>query len=273
MLDAARRCRGPAIHGLSLSLAALLTVWTPGTALADARAMADAKGTIDARGGVNAGAMPVPYGLIESSIRSSPMRSTTTRFGAGRSVPAPRPRAARGERAAARLGGGAATLAPFGHVKFCLTSPDQCRATTGTGLASEGVLRTVNDWVNAAMRARPDRGDTWSMGDRLGDCEDFALTKRARLIEAGVPAGALRLAVARLRSGEHHVVLVARTARGDRVLDNLTSEMRDWSDAPYRWLKITSSADPRSWREARRVVTSTGMASIEPTERAMAERS
>ncbi len=60
------------------------------------------------------------------------------------------------------------------------------------------VNRAVNTGVpNISDRRRYGRGDLWTLpGPRGGDREDFAPAKNRRLIEAGVPAGALLIATA-----------------------------------------------------------------------------
>lgn len=83
---------------------------------------------------------------------------------------------------------------------------------------------------------------------KAGDCEDFALAYRARLVEAhGWPAGALRLALCETETGERHVVLTCETTGGTWILDNRLAAPVLWTrllppgfggQAPpaYRWL-------------------------------------
>ena len=70
-----------------------------------------------------------------------------------------------------------------------------------------------------------------------GDCEDYALEKRRRLIEAGVSAEALSMAVVVTRRGERHAVLVVAFESGDVVLDNLTPWPTPWADLGYTWIE------------------------------------
>lgn len=82
----------------------------------------------------------------------------------------------------------------------------------------------------------------WSLprviaGKMYGDCEDYALEKRRRLIAAGVPAEALSMAVAVTARGESHAVLVVSFESGDWVLDNLTPWATPWEDLNYRWVQ------------------------------------
>jgi predicted transglutaminase-like cysteine proteinase len=75
------------------------------------------------------------------------------------------------------------------------------------------------------------------------------VSKRHALVAAGIPAGALRLAVVRTRGDEGHLVLVVSTSRGDLVLDNLTTAVTSWDTTRYRWLKIQSAVDPKLWAD------------------------
>jgi predicted transglutaminase-like cysteine proteinase len=113
-------------------------------------------------------------------------------------------------------------------------------------------LKNVNSTVNRTMIGRNDssselNGDVWKVNVRSGDCEDFALTKRSRLIAMGWSSRALRIATAYTPSGEGHAVLVVRTDRGDLVLDNRKSSIKNWRDTDLRWDKIQSGTDPYVW--------------------------
>ena len=114
-------------------------------------------------------------------------------------------------------------------------------------------LKAVNALINRQIRSVSDRRlhgrlDVWSIGTRAGDCEDYALTKRRALMEKGWPSHALLITTARDGADRPHAVLVARTDRGDFVLDNLTPSVSAWTSLPYRWIKQQSAADPRKWQ-------------------------
>jgi len=142
--------------------------------------------------------------------------------------------------------------APLGYQLFCLTNPRHCRG----GGASEvrytdqlgTLLNTVNARVNRVIRPRAERKDVWSVGVSQGDCEEYALAKRLELIRGGVPASAVRIAMAKTGSGEGHAVAVVRTNAGDLVLDNLTSRIKNWDETGLRWVAI-ASANARSWQQ------------------------
>src|SRR5689334_4590163 len=116
--------------------------------------------------------------------------------------------------------------APLGYQLMCLKNPGECSGGGPARVSADGQimakLRRVNNTVNATMRPVHDGAvDVWTANAGQGDCEEFALAKRERLIREGVPASSLRLAYVKTRSGEGHAVLVVMTSRGEFVLDVL----------------------------------------------------
>ena len=109
------------------------------------------------------------------------------------------------------------------------------------------LITNINRDVNRDVRKANDFDiygllEFWSLprvidGKMYGDCEDYALEKRRRLIEAGVPAEAMSMAVAITRRGERHAVLVVAFESGDMVLDNLTPWPTPWADLGYTWIQ------------------------------------
>lgn len=102
-------------------------------------------------------------------------------------------------------------------------------------------LEAVNGYVNARVRFVDDRiqfgvADRWmpaseTLARGRGDCEDFALAKRAMLRAAGVPDKDLYLVVLKdLTRRADHAVLVVRAAGRFLVLDNGTDRIVDSSD-------------------------------------------
>jgi predicted transglutaminase-like cysteine proteinase len=109
------------------------------------------------------------------------------------------------------------------------------------------LITAVNRNVNREVHKASDFDlyglqEFWSLprvvdGKMYGDCEDFALEKRRRLVEAGVPAEALSMAVVVTRKGERHAVLVVAFETGDMVLDNLTPWPTPWAELNYTWVQ------------------------------------
>ena len=141
--------------------------------------------------------------------------------------------------------------APLAFQLFCLKYRNECKTGKGRAQVSynarvHAILNSVNRSVNASIRPVSDRTDTWSLNPKSGDCEDFALTKRSRLIRAGLPASALRIAVVRTRSGEGHAVLLVKTSAGEFVLDNIRKTVMKRHAMPYRVVSISGS-NPLRW--------------------------
>lgn len=152
----------------------------------------------------------------------------------------------------ARLQEGLNTRAPFAFIRYCVASPEACRVGGSGNLEwtseMQALVARINTSVNRTIRPVNDRaGDVWQANVAAGDCEEFALTKRERLLKMGLPASALRMAVATTASGEGHAVLVVSTPSGDFVLDNRLDRILLWHQTDLTFLKIASSADPRLW--------------------------
>lgn len=122
-----------------------------------------------------------------------------------------------------------------------------------TGMA---LLKKVNSEVNRSVVQVYDsvsagRDEYWQRptrgGSLYGDCEDIAIEKRMRLVEAGYPADKMFFAVAYLPRYGLHVLLIARLADGDYVMDSLSPHILRWSDIRYNWLRLQSTDDPMKW--------------------------
>jgi predicted transglutaminase-like cysteine proteinase len=106
--------------------------------------------------------------------------------------------------------------------------------------------------VNAAIKPATDMEiygvvDYWTLPVDRGDCEDYALLKRHKLIAAGWPSSALLVTVVRDENGEGHAVLTARTAQGDYILDNKNNELKLWYETGYSFLMRQSYLNPKTW--------------------------
>ena len=110
------------------------------------------------------------------------------------------------------------------------------------------INREVNESVSyqtdAAQYGRPEH---WEPAGRLGDCEDYALLKRARLLEAGWDAGRLGLVTCRA-GGVGHCVLWVDTNDGSFILDNIHHEPRTPSLLDYEWEAMLCNGQ---WRQLR----------------------
>lgn len=117
---------------------------------------------------------------------------------------------------------------------------------------TRALLSRVNSAVNRGIARRDDEiGDAWSLplrdGAKVGDCEDYVLEKRRALIQAGVPAEALSIAVAKTQHGQNHALLLVATDRGELALDNLSPWISRWDQTPYRWVQRQAPGKPLQW--------------------------
>jgi len=150
------------------------------------------------------------------------------------------------------------TTQPVGHYEFCRELPRECRQKSPNAAPTELTRRLwaamvdINNDVNATVTPRTDmemwgREERWSYPSGQGDCEDYALEKRRRLMALGVPAGDLLMTVVRQPNGDGHAVLTVRTSRGDFVLDNLEPRILAWFETDYAFLKRQSALNSGVW--------------------------
>ncbi len=154
---------------------------------------------------------------------------------------------------------GLETSIPFGWVDFCQRHPEECQdndqVAQDINLTSEALrkISQINVQVNKSIDPITDQ-DQWGVIDQWdfpnqgrGDCEDYALLKRKKLIESGFPKSALLLTVVKEQNGDGHSVLTLKTDRGDYVLDNLNNQVKPWNKTNYRFVKRQSQSSPNIW--------------------------
>jgi len=165
-------------------------------------------------------------------------------------VPAPKPHPA--------MITGGVTSQPIGHYEFCQKYRDECnirnRNTAAPHVTEFGwsLVKKINVDVNKAITPMTDqelfgRDEVWAYPTDAGDCEDFVLLKRRKLMERGFSASDLLITVVRKPDGEGHAVLTLRTSEGDFVLDNLVDEVKLWSETPYTFLKRQATFNTGRW--------------------------
>jgi len=141
-----------------------------------------------------------------------------------------------------------------GWIRFCRQRPEECAVNRSEpetiSLTSEiwETLVRINVQVNAAIKPMIDL-DHWGVEDRwdfaedgYGDCEDYQLVKRKRLVAAGLPRRALRMTAVIDEDGAPHAVLMVRTNRGDFILDNKRDAVLPWRETGYVYLQREGSA-------------------------------
>ncbi len=153
---------------------------------------------------------------------------------------------------------GSVTSQPIGHYEFCQRHQDECSVRSRPAPAPKvtefgwKAIQDINASVNDRIMARTDmevygREEYWEYPVDAGDCEDYALQKRKELSERGFALSDLLMTVVRKPDGEGHAVLTVRTSKGDFILDNLTSDVKLWSDTDYTFLKRQASFDSGRW--------------------------
>lgn len=161
--------------------------------------------------------------------------------------------------------GNAPAPTPAGFISFCMRFATQCE--TAHGLATSVTLTDqawrsltrINRDVNDSIWPESDaehygRAEFWTIPtDGYGDCDDYAVTKRKALMDAGFPAPALRLAVVDAPGAGRHAVLTIATDKGDLVLDNLRNEIMPWNATGFTWIERQDASNPIKWVSLRSV--------------------
>lgn len=138
-------------------------------------------------------------------------------------------------------------------------APTPGPAARGASARTIQQLDQINRLVNHRVIQQTDQRiyglpDLWTRSGigrgATGDCEDIAIEKRYQLLKAGFEPGRLSFAVVYQSDVGLHTVLVARTERGDLVLDSRTDRLRVWNEVPYRWLSVQDFATPGLWHKA-----------------------
>jgi len=119
----------------------------------------------------------------------------------------------------------AAAQEPRAYLLYQIANPSEFPTSGPTSIKwppkVERDIRAIDRSVNRSMRQRndPPGEDNWRADVPAGDCEDFALTKRRRLIAMGYPPRALRIMIVSRFKPKDHVVLRVSTTKRVYVLD------------------------------------------------------
>ncbi len=153
---------------------------------------------------------------------------------------------------------GGLSTQPVGHYEFCQTRPDECAKTVAhkpVELSRKlwAAMVDINNVVNTMVTPRTDM-EMWGVEERwsyptngYGDCEDYVLEKRRRLMKIGIPASNLLITVVRQPNGDGHAVLTVNTSMGDFILDNLEPRVLTWAETDYTYLKRQSARHAGMW--------------------------
>jgi predicted transglutaminase-like cysteine proteinase len=138
--------------------------------------------------------------------------------------------------------------APSQYLDFCARHPASCILdgepmiswTTEIHQRLSDLNARVNDEI-AFVSDMDNLGleEHWGFPkDCRGDCEDFVLEKRERLVDLGFPRASLTIAFAFHEVQFFpHAVLLVETTTGTWVLDNLYDEVLCWDAVPYKYTR------------------------------------
>ena len=107
---------------------------------------------------------------------------------------------------------------------------------------SYAIALQVHKKVNSETSYRSDLlqygvPEFWTVANKFGDCEDYALAKRTALLHAGFDRDKIHLCTCFV-DGAGHCVLLVETDRGNYILDNNQSEPVQPNFLSYKWDKI-----------------------------------
>ncbi len=213
--------------------------------------------------------MPKKHGAAKGLISAAAALAIIIGAGAGAAAQTPRQGAAAGggmttgalppmgSLDVARTGD---TRPPIGWVQFCgarsyapecVVDPSEAEKVDLTPKLWRAVT-SVNIRVNRDIEPITDMDhwgvvERWDMAeDGKGDCEEYVLIKRRKLVEAGIPRRALRVVVVIDEENAGHAVLMLRTDKGDFILDNKRNAILAWHQTGYVFVK-RESQDKVGW--------------------------
>jgi predicted transglutaminase-like cysteine proteinase len=143
---------------------------------------------------------------------------------------------------------------PIGWVQFCAAKryAAECAVDPAEPAKVEltprlwKMVTTLNTKINQEINPVTDMDhwgtvERWDMAeDGRGDCEEYVLVKRKRLVEAGIPRRALRVVVVIDDENAGHAVLMLRSDKGDFILDNKRNAVLPWHQTGYVYVKRES---------------------------------
>lgn len=150
------------------------------------------------------------------------------------------------------------SLPPMGYVAFCARGAAECQAKSPSNARLTltpqiwDMVSSINLSVNTRIAPVSDEDqygvpDYWTYPGKAGDCEDYALEKKAELVSRGIPANVLLMTVVLDENGAGHAILMVATDKGDYMLDNRRDEILRWDQTGYKFLKRQSQLNPVQW--------------------------
>lgn len=122
------------------------------------------------------------------------------------------------------------------------------------------LCKRINEQVNSSTTYLSDaanygKPEFWAEcpATNLGDCEDYALTKRRLLLDAGVPHELIFIDFCYTETQEPHAVLRVRLENEDVILDNRQSSVASVAElkqSGYRFVSHVRSDGVGGWRQS-----------------------
>ena len=114
------------------------------------------------------------------------------------------------------------------------------------------LLERVNKEVNRSISYRTDKElygvrDKWVLPERYGDCEDYVLLKRQKLIELWFDPFELRIAICYTELKEGHAVLTVDDGPETYVLDNRFNELKTYRSLVRYGYKFLKRQKGKEW--------------------------
>lgn len=117
-------------------------------------------------------------------------------------------------------------------------------------LVARSELEAANRKANTSIIRLPGRSTRWAVWPTMGGDGDYVVSKRAYLIvNKQWPMSALMIAEASIGAIPPRFLLVARTTRGDFILDDMLNSVEDWTERDYLFTRIQSPSNPHEWYE------------------------
>lgn len=163
---------------------------------------------------------------------------------------------------------GKPTSPPIGWIQFCAQFSRDCTPSNEIGktaiLTIDRLreLDSVNRFFNRSIEPITDQvqygvTENWTYAiTGKGDCEEYVLEKRRRLIQLGWPPSSLLITVVIDKQNGGHAVLTVVTDRAELVLDNVVDDVLPWSSTGLLFVKRQSRHNPNEWIDLGRVVGS-----------------
>lgn len=113
------------------------------------------------------------------------------------------------------------------------------------------LLKRINREVNSNIKYKTDIEqfgvvDKWVIPEKYGDCDDYVLLKRLKLMQAGWNPFDLKVTICMTELNEGHAVLSIDTDKGTYILDNRYPELKTFkqlANIGYKFIKRQSGTN------------------------------